>query len=860
MVTNCCHHTPVKLPDTSVKNYEYCIKVLYIHIQNLYHETQALASCFAVRNYLGNDSAFLSRATNKLSQQPIIEKAYLHLDKPYYAAGDDIWFKAYVTAGGRHKLSAISGILNVELINAKNRIEQSVKLPLVSGLTWGDFRLPDTMKAGYYRIRAYTLWMRNAGSEYFYDKTLYIGNAIAFATPEKSPVRKKADPKETSGVKEKSQSAKISIQFFPESGTLVYGINSIVAFKAVGEDGLGKSIKGVITDENNDEIARFSSRHLGMGEFNLLPVSGKKYKALITFADGSEKGIDLPVPQVKGYVLHVDNTDPLFIEVKIEAGKNSINEQACGGINLLGQSGGEIYYAAQSKSQQSFFTTMIPKSKFPTGIAQFTLFSATGEPLNERLVFIQNPARLNLSIDPGGTNFATRGRMKINVGAKNEQGKPVFGNFSAAVIDETKVPVDELSESTIFSNLLLTSDLKGYIENPNYYFDTQSEQAKEDLDVLMLTQGYRRFEWRQIMTDSTTSPKYQPETSLGISGRLTTLGGGKGIPQGKVSLLSSSQGFAMLDTVADEKGYFSFRNLQFKDSSKFVIQAKKNKDSKNLRIEMDNMSTPPVTASIIRHSDPDSSFAVYLDNSKQVYDKQIKYGMRNRVKTLKEVQIKDKKVLSNSSNLNGPGNADQVFLMKDVPGGCATVAECLIGRLTNVFFKYNTYKDCYFPCTYRHGTLVDMKIMVDGIIMDFEVLATLPPDIVESVEVLRNGSKTSLYGSDGSAPLLLINTKKGAYSAVMSTNIVTYMPQGYYKAREFYSPDYNVLKNKPTEDLRTTIYWNPNVATNKDGNATLEYFNADARGTYRVVIEGIDENGNLGRQVYRYKAEAMNAQ
>jgi len=422
-----------------------------------------------------NDSTFLSHATNMLSQQPIIEKAYLHLDKPYYAAGDDIWFKAYVTAGGRHKLSAVSGILNVELINAKNLIEQSVKLPLVSGLTWGDFRLPDTIKAGYYRIRAYTRWMRNAGSEYFYDKTLYIGNAIAAATPEKSPVHKKADRKEASGIKVKPQSNNISVQFFPESGNLVYGINSIVAFKAVGEDGLGKAIKGVVTDENNNEVARFSSKHLGMGEFNLLPVSGKKYKALITFADGSEKGIDLPAPQIKGYVMHIDNSDPLFIEVKIEAGKNNINEQAGGGVSLLGQSGGEICYAAHSKSQQSFFTTMIPKSKFPDGIAQFTLFSAKGEPLNERLVFIQNPAKLNLSIDLGGARFATRGKMKINVGAKNEQGRPVFGNFSVAVVDETKVPVDESLESTIFSNLLLTSDLKGYLENPNYYFDTQSE-------------------------------------------------------------------------------------------------------------------------------------------------------------------------------------------------------------------------------------------------------------------------------------------------------------------------------------------------------------------------------------------------
>ena len=147
-----------------------------------------------------NDSTFITRATNRLSQQPVIEKTYLQLDKPYYAAGDDIWFKAYVTAGGRHTLSTISGALNVELINTANRIEHSVKLPLVHGLSWGDFRLPDTIRAGYYRIRAYTQWMRNAGTEYFFNKTVYIGNTIVAAATN-AGAHKKAALKKTDQAK-----------------------------------------------------------------------------------------------------------------------------------------------------------------------------------------------------------------------------------------------------------------------------------------------------------------------------------------------------------------------------------------------------------------------------------------------------------------------------------------------------------------------------------------------------------------------------------------------------------------------------------------------------------------------------------
>jgi hypothetical protein len=811
----------------------------------------------ATAAYPQADSVFLSRAATLLAKNAAenpIEKVYLQLDKPYYAAGDDIWFKAYVTAGPYHKLSGISAVLNVELINGANKIQQSIKLPLISGLGWGDFRLADTIKTGYYHIRAYTRWMRNAGSAYFYDRAFYVGNAIYTATSEKM-VRKHTKTKKAEQAGTQSLSAKTDVQFFPESGSLVYGVSSVVAFKAVGDDGLGKNIRGVVTDNDNNEVARFDAKHLGMGEFDLLPVSGKTYKALITFADGSEKGIDLPKPKAMGYVMHIDNSDPLFIEVKIEAGKEMQSSTAGETINLLAQSGGRVCYAARSNSLQSSFTTMIPKSKFPSGIAQFTLFSGKGEPLNERLVFIESTGQLNLAVKPDGTNFKTRDRMRLDVTAKDKDGKPVFGNFSVAVTDETKVPVDEAAESTIFSNLLLTSDIKGYVENPNYYFASDNADAKQNLDVLMLTQGYRRFEWAKILADSIASPKYQPETSLEISGRLMTLGGRRGIPHGRVSLLSSTAGFAMLDTTADENGHFAFTNLQFKDSSKFVIQAKKNKNSKNLIVDIDSLSPPPITTRINFSNHPDSSFSTYLDNSKQVYDEQIKYGIKTKVRTLQGVTIRDKKVELNSSNLNGPGNADQILLMKNISLACPDIIKCLDGKLMGVFIQYDLYGVGY-PCILVEGHPVRMKIKLDGFDIDAETLSSLPTEIFESVEVLKTGAYTSVYGGDGYNGIILINSKRGNFSLTSYPNIVHYMPKGYYKAREFYSPKYDDPKtNKEMKDLRSTIYWNPDVATDKTGNACLEYFNADGKGTYRVVIEGIDANGNLGRQVYRYKVE-----
>ncbi len=804
-----------------------------------------------------NDTTVLSRAINSLKNNSAanpVEKVYLQLDKPYYAAGEDIWFKTYVTAGSKHILSGISGVVTVELVNPKSLVQQYVKLPLAGGLTWGDFKISDTIKAGNYHIRAYTNWMRNAGSEYFYDQLIKIGNAILPALTINN-TRKPVKPAAKQLATMLPQSAKTDVQFLPESGNLVYGINSKVAFKAVGEDGLGKEISGIITDDQNQEVARFSSRHLGMGVFNLLPINGRIYKALVAYADGSEKSIELPKPLLKGYVLSVDNTDPLYLEVKVAGSPGFAGETGISEISLVAQSGGEVYYAAKSKSSKSAFSSIIPKSKFPSGIVQFTLFSPGGEPLNERLVFIKNHDELNLSVAAPVDGVAARQKIKINLTAKNSEGKPALGNFSVAVTDETKVPEDEADASTIFSSLLLTSDIKGFVEKPNYYF-TANEQANEDLDVLMLTQGYHRFVWKQILTGNFTSVVYQPENSLQIAGYLKTPGG-KPIAKGKISVLSSSNGFFMEDTVSDDKGYFAFKNLQFADSTKFVVQSKK----KNVELELDSGGVAPITQKYRiaeERGNKDTILSAYLANSKKTYDEQVKYGIGNHIKQLKEVTIKAEKPLPNSSNLNGPGNADQVLLTKDLSGACMNIATCLMGKLRSVFFLWDDDKMVYFPAMFGNdGMPHAMLIKVDGITMSAETLNTLPPEIVESVEVLKSVGFSSVYGSEGHNGLILINTKKGNYwEASSNRNIISYSPKGYYKAREFYSPQYDYPKtNKQIADLRTTIYWNPNIATDKDGLAAFEYFNADSKGTYRIIIEGIDGNGNIGRQVCRYKVE-----
>ena len=858
------------------------------------------------------------------------EKVYLQLDKPYYAVGDDIWFKAYIAIGPKHELSNLSGALNVELIDDRDSVKQSIKLPVIAGTAYGDFALSDTLAEGSYRIRAYTNYMRNFGTGCFFDKTINIGgvakggiytkSSFNYTTQNNQQVvtaivtyqdlngqlyankevnyqvmsngkdinkgkgvtdangsitisfvntnpaiyksgriitRIKTDPKTTitKTIAIKAASRKVDVQFFPESGNLVSGLPSRVAFKAVGADGLGAVISGIITDDSNQEIAKITTRHLGMGSFILMPQPGKTYKAQITFADGSQSTINLPVAQQEGYIITVNNSaDADNIGLRIYASETLRGKE----ISVVAQSGGVMCYAAKNKVENGMLSAKIPKSKFPTGIVQFTIFNEVGTVMNERLVFINRPDGMKLNITPAQQSFKVREKVQLDISTSTPDDKPIISTLSAAVLDETRVPVDASDETTILSSLLLSSELKGYIEKPGYYFESENKNAQADLDVLMLTQGYRRFEWKQLMNDMLPPVVFQPEKTLQISGRVHA-GGNKPVVNGKVTLFSTKGGTFILDTLTDKDGRFKFSNLVFKDSIRFVIQARTDKNKKDVEIELDNAVKQIVTPNgNVADADVNvtSNILPYLQSNKKFYEQQLRSGVGNHNILLKEVVITEKrKPLENSSNLNGPGNADQV-IKSDVfdKMACPTIADCLQGRVLGVVFRNG------IPYSTR-GTSGPMQIILDGVYVDSDILSSISQYDIGSIEILRSAGNLAIYGVNGGNGVMIINTKRGNEDRgpIMryAPGVITYSPKGFYQARQFYSPQYDDPKtNTALADLRTTIYWKPNIVTDATtGKASISYFNAGSKGTYRVVVEGIDADGRIGRKVLKYAVE-----
>ncbi|HVV54375.1 MAG TPA: TonB-dependent receptor plug domain-containing protein [Mucilaginibacter sp.] len=906
----------------------------------------------------GNGGNVLQNIISKLkvlSNDRIIEKAYLQFDKPYYAAGDTMYFKAYVTLGEHHKPSNLSGILHVDLISPENIIIHSIMLQLGNGVAWGDFAIPPALGQGYYRVRAYTEYMRNT-PQYFFNKIIPIGSASNFTA---------------NASEDTHQALKPDLQFFPEGGDLIEGLTSRVAFKAIGTNGMGIGAKGVVIDNTNTQVAEFSSAHLGMGSFYMEPEAGKTYKAKVTFANGMQDTFNLPAADDKGITMMVvDTSDKVFVELRCNKPyfQDNINKE----LNIVMYDEG-ILSTVNTKLDSRRLQLAVPKDQFPSGILQISLFSQSGEPLSERLVFLQNKDLLDLGVSSNKTTYAKREKVLMTLNAK-EKGQATTGQFSVSVIDDNIVPFNADNETTILSYLLLTSGLRGYVEQPNYYLN-KTKQAQADLDVLMLTQGYRRFTWKELLAPPGPAFTYRPESTLSISGSVKKT---SGVPvTNKYILLKVANGTTNIKT--DAEGKFRLDSLIYPDGTAFELDATGSSRERNETVfHIDKGESEPLitaTREPANNGDINQLMSAYLDNARHQMSETgggaLRTGATDQIVNgndisdetslsaalrgkLNGVEFRDHSVHLNgvsepalivvdgkiiggkadidkispanvesvellkgasadafgvygksgvlviktrpgspkadlggqdqayqyqsdvasnvkesnpddikgsnypSSNLAGPGHADQV-VSGEALKNASTLSTGLNGILRGVNFVSGVpYLEGSSVISAGGTSAEPMYIVVDGNPVGRGTIDNINPNTVETVEVLK-GSNASIYGTLGGSGVLVITSRQGTQSNNVEQNVrgnFTFTPPGFYKAREFYSPKYDVANGTNSKpDLRSTIYWQPQLTTGKDGIASFEYYNADGTGTYSVIIEGMDSNGNLGRQVYKYQVQ-----
>lgn len=646
-------------------------------------------------------------------------------------------------------------------------------------------------------------------------------------------------------------------QFFPEGGQLISGIPNQVGFKAVKSNGLGVDVKGVVLDEQNNEVTAFSSSNAGMGSFFISPDPTKSYKVKATFKDGTTKLFDLPKAAASGITLQVSPSTPEHINVKILANETFFNANKEKTFFVVGQSGNIVYYAAKTSLKNQIVITKIPKKNFPSGVLQLTLFNEIGEPISERLSFVLH-TDATLTVKTDLPTYKPRQKVKISIDAKTA-GLPVAGDYSVSVTDEQKVPVDEASETTILSTLLLKSDLKGYIEKPNYYFTKTDEKKLADLDKLLLTQGYRRFSYKEILAGKYPIVTYLPEDGMSITGTLRDRTG-MPIRKGAMRLMVPGKPISS-ETVTSNMGVFSFKNLVIPDSSQVTVSAKYNPNSANLMIMLDGSPAPAIGKNINAPEELaniDTVLSAYLSNSQ----KQYRY-----LRTLKTVEIKGAGVKKPShadhpalSSL--PVMPDHMLSGERFNTGCNFLLECLKAQATGLIYDNENF---YVTRDFNQGSRTPVQVFLNGMAVDTRDINTVNAADVESVEIFLRDALGTVDRAYNTRGVLVINTKKPPVGKKITkaelmdmlpkNDIVTFTPLGFAKEREFYSPKYLPAAPNTASDLRTTIYWNPKVITDEKGTFGFEFFNADGRGTYRVVIEGLDKNGNIGRTVHRYSVK-----
>lgn len=764
------------------------------------------------------------------------EKIHLHTDKPYYAVGEQIWLKAYLVIAEKNEPSQLSKVLYTDLIDQNNQIRQSLTLEVKNGSAFGNINIIDSLPSGNYRLRAYTNYMRNYAAHFFFEKQIKIGNVM--------------EPTASAPL-EKDKKQNIDLQFFPEGGNLVKGIRSKVGVKAVLENGLGADLNGYIINAQKEKVAVFTTTHAGMGVFALLPSTTEKHTAVVTLKDGNEKSFALPNILDNGHVLAVNNAAE-NLAIRVSSSATLIGEKE---LLVIAQSNGVVCASFSIKPDQAIITANIPKKNFPTGIAQITLFTADGKPIAERLSFInhQDALKMDVSLQDDAT---IKKKSNIKLAVRDLGDNLVDGNFSVSVVDESKVPIEEDEETTILSNILLTSELKGYIEKPNYYFNPANADRESNLDILLLTQGWRRFTWTDVLVAKEPQITFRPEQTLEITGKITGQYN-KPLPKATISLISTTPGlFLKIDTLSDSKGNFIFDRLDIPDSSSFMIQSKL-KENKDIKIWL----TPAPNVTPYKEFGKSVNIDTYLESTKQQFQELVKNNMLNgNGILLKTVEIQQKKVLKPILNVpnstNASGSADYV------------ISSAMLKDAINIFTPFYRSPGVMV----RNGMIFrtrasnsftnnpPMLLIVDGVqinqsLMPDYILSINPAD-VEGIEILTSNYNIAVLGSDASGGVIYITTRNGSGKASAATNIARIKNGGFSVAKEFYVPNYDDPKlNKQLLDLRSTIYWNPNVITNTKGEANFNFFNASTPGNYRVTIEGMDTFGNIGRKVYTYQVK-----
>ncbi|WP_183560473.1 hypothetical protein [Mucilaginibacter sp. SP1R1] len=730
----------------------------------------------------------LVRRLNAYTDSLALASVYLKTSKDIYESREDLWFKAYVLDAQSHDLFGMDKTLYVRLVKAGNdSVVWQEKYPVKNGIVSGHIYLDQSLPEGDYRLSAYSAHSFYQNQPYFHASKM-----IKFVKEIRSLSKEKlagipGDPKSPQD---------IQFSILPEGGQLVSGITNTVAFKAVDKSGDPVNVSGELL-QRNQVVKTFKSIHAGMGSFYFRPVAGANYQVRLT-SPKSDRFYPLASIRDKGVVIHLSKNTKDSLVFNIVQSTGSANQP----VYLRLQIRGRIQAMAAGILGDSLKIT-IPTVEAPQGIAEATLFDQEMRPLAERLVYLNPDKVLNITATLSREVYKIREKVSLKIRTADRNGKPVQASIGVNVYDKLYRNPEEAKD--ILTHYYLSTELKGRIYDPAFYFNAANKDRNEALDLLLLTQGWRCYLWnedelkelkndRQVLTDST-------------KGRLILVDVKRNKPKIQMLMVFSTDEREKRSLITDSMGRFVLGPADFvKGKWNYLKHFDAGKAEYTVALEDQFKDIEKVSKNMLFEYPVGES--TKAKNKDDIASGRISMGAINlnevKIVAKKQDVFRDKYMGHLDSLAKFEGNMDFVYPNSNwlnVPSG-SNGTKPIEGQKYTVWVGPNP--PTKVPFTFGAG--------------DFKEIIYHYPKFTEE-ELLKKFNLTRI--------------------------------KGYYERREFYQPNYD-KESDPAPDYRNTLLWAPEVITDKNGEATLNFFCSDINSNFIGTVEGVGPNGLLGKKEFYF--------
>ena len=759
------------------------------------------------------------------------EKMHIHFDKTIYNKEETIWYKIYILSG--NELSSLSKNVYVEWYDTTGKMIKQTVAPLYQSTAKGAFEIPANYTGNFLHVKAYTRWMLNDDPAFMYEKELTVNTTAA------NPNRKPAV-------------LKTNVEIFPEGGFLIQGLNTRIAFKATNQYGTPVFIKALLVNDKNKVLDTLKVQHDGMGSFYLITNPLETYKINWTDENGKTGSTLIPVTKTEGARLSIKTTNE---KAQIQVERTKTIPDNFKRMNLLVYMNQALFYKVSlNASEKMVLNTEVPIDELPTGILQFSLFTSDWIPVAERIIFINNRLHeFNTKLTTPLVSLDKRGKNVFEIYVTDT----AFTNMSLSITDAT---VGVPDANTIYSDILLSSDIKGKVYNPGYYLMSDADSITANLDLVMLTNGWRRFDWEKIKANITPTYKYPKETDfMRITGKVF---GMKSISSAVPVMLNliisgkdSSKNFLFVPVQKD--GSFEQKGMYFYDTSKIFYSFNGNDKLTDItQVQFEN-GLLRQTQKTIQYGDTyrPVRWSDSLAKAKMIFflNEQELLKKRMASATLQEVIVKSRvkshqQVLEEkyATGLFSGGDAYSFDLTDDPSSlGVQDILSYLQGRVAGLTINGSGSSA---TMSWR-GSKPDL--FLNEMQSSIDMVQTVNVRDIAMVKVFRPPFFGSIGGGSGGA--IAIYTKKGNEARRNDPNakgLENTVLGGYSRFKEFYHPSYDKPNENFETDIRTTLYWNPYVITNKKNpRVRIQFYNNDISKKLQVVLEGVNADGKMTRVV-----------